>query len=167
MTATEVIWIVLLNAGAWLVIQMGFAWIGTRLPVALFQSSGGYFRSWKFERAGKFYENIFRIGAWKDLLPDGAKLFEGGFPKSKMARSNSEYLRRFVAETRRGEAVHVAVIMSSALFFLWNPPKIAVWMIVYALVSNLPCVLAQRYNRIRMVRVLDKRDARKNRSIDA
>ncbi|MEZ5277977.1 MAG: hypothetical protein R3F07_16465 [Opitutaceae bacterium] len=157
MPTSQVLEIIAVNALAWFLIQMGFAWLGTRMPIALFDHACGYFREHRFERSGRMYEGIFRIRSWKDLLPDGSRLFKGGFRKGRLAASDTAYLVTFVRETRRGEAVHVVVILSSAFFFLWNPPGIAVWMVVYALVSNLPCILAQRYNRIRMARVLRRR----------
>ena len=155
--AKEVLQIVALNAVAWIIIQMGLAWLGTRLPAAFFMRGDRYFRERSFEESGRLYERLFLIRSWKDLLPDGARLFSGGFPKGRLVASDDDYLSTFVRETRRGEAVHLVALASSALFFLWNPPHIAVWMVVYAMVSNLPCMLAQRYNRIRMRRVLRRR----------
>jgi glycosyl-4,4'-diaponeurosporenoate acyltransferase len=145
------------NVAAWLLIHMGFAWAGTRLPCRLFKAERGLFRIRGFERQGALYERTFRIRSWKDLLPDGARLFEGGFPKGRLARRDADYLRRFVLETRRGETVHWAVFLASGLFFLWNPANIAVWMILYAALANFPCILAQRYNRARLERLLRSR----------
>jgi glycosyl-4,4'-diaponeurosporenoate acyltransferase len=57
-------------------------------------------------------------------------------------------------ETCRGEAVHWIVLFCSGLFFLWNPQWLAWCMVVYAILANLPCIIVQRYNRLRMARVL-------------
>lgn len=162
MSASEIVWLVVVNTVAWLVIQMGFAWVGTRMPARFFRHKGGWFAPRRFEQEGRFYETVFRIRAWKAFLPDGAKLFKDGFPKGQLAARDDAYLDRFVRETRRGEAVHGAVILASALFFLWNPPAVAVWMVVYALVANLPCMVLQRYNRIRMQRVLNRAAQRRH-----
>lgn len=156
MTASHIVQLIVVNTLAWLVIQLGFAWIGTRMPARLFLHGDGWFRMRRFETDGRFYETVFHIRAWKKFLPDGAKLFKDGFPKGSLAGKGTAYLDRFVLETRRGEAVHGAVILASALFFLWNPPVVAIWMVVYALVANLPCMVLQRYNRIRMQRVLNR-----------
>jgi glycosyl-4,4'-diaponeurosporenoate acyltransferase len=43
------------------------------------------------------------------------------------------------------------------LFFLWNPPWACLVMTTYALAANLPCILAQRYNRIAVNRALRSR----------
>ena len=39
-------------------------------------------------------------------------------------------------------------------FFLWNPCWADLVMVAYALAANLPCILAQRYNRSRFQRLL-------------
>ena len=141
MTTSQIIQLIAVNTLAWLIIQLGFAWLGTRLPAGCFRYEGGWFRPRRFERDGRLYETLFQVRAWKDLMPDGSKLFQGGFSKGNLAARDPHYLRTFVLETRRGEAVHGAVILASALFFLWNPPGVAFWMVIYALVANLPCMV--------------------------
>ncbi|MBK8650664.1 MAG: hypothetical protein IPN23_02960 [Elusimicrobia bacterium] len=46
--------------------------------------------------------------------------------------------------------------MTAAPFFLWNRPWVGGLMAAYALAGNLPCVIAQRYNRARLARLLGK-----------
>jgi glycosyl-4,4'-diaponeurosporenoate acyltransferase len=36
------------------------------------------------------------------------------------------------------------------LFFTWNPWQIALLMVPYAVATNVPCIVAQRYNRPRL-----------------
>ena len=153
--------LVLVNVAAWFIIHMGFAWGGTMLPRRVFRPECRVFRLRAFERNGALYERLFRIKAWKGLLPDGAKLFKQGFPKARLVQADADYLQQFIRETCRGEAVHWAVFLASGLFFLWNPPAVAVWMVAYGIVSNLPCILAQRYNRIRMQRLVRKQLGRR------
>ena len=93
---------------------------------------------------------------WKGLLPDGAALFKKGFRKKKLNARDPGYMERFVKETCRGEAVHWAVLGCSFLFFLWNPWWAGLIMVVYALAANLPCIVTQRYNRIRLMRVIGR-----------
>ena len=40
------------------------------------------------------------------------------------------------------------------LFVLWNPPPVAVVMVVYGVAVNAPFIAIQRYNRLRASRVL-------------
>lgn len=146
-----VLWIAV-NTLAWLAIHLGVALAGTRLPIRLFRPEARWFRPRAWEDGGRLYERRFGIRHWKDRFPDGAAWFRGGFPKARLARRDGAYLDRFARETCRGEAVHSAVILLAPLFFLWNPPWAGGVMILYALASNLPCILIQRYNRLRLLR---------------
>ena len=148
-----VVWIIILNVAGWFVIQLGMAWMFTRMPVKWFNP--GPERAW--EKRGRFYERIFAIKQWKDLLPDGARWFAGGFAKGTMNNREPEYLARFIRETRRGELCHWLAIGCAPLFMIWNPWWGELIIIAYALAANLPCIIVQRYNRLRFVRILAAR----------
>jgi glycosyl-4,4'-diaponeurosporenoate acyltransferase len=143
-----VFWVIVLNVAGWPVIQLGLAWIFTRMPVHWFNPAPVH----RWEQGGRFYERVLAIKRWKDHLPDAARLFSGGFAKGTLRARNDDYLRRFVQETWRGELCHWAAIAFTPLFFLWNPCWAGMIMLGYAIVANLPCILVQRYNRGRMQR---------------
>lgn len=142
-------WVVALNLAGWPVIQLGLAWAFTRMPVAWFSPCGGL-----RERDQQFYERALRIKRWKDRLPDAARWFGGGFAKGTLATSNPDYLRRFISETWRGELCHWVALAFTPVFFLWNPWWADLIMVGYVLLANLPCILVQRYNRLRLRRLL-------------
>jgi glycosyl-4,4'-diaponeurosporenoate acyltransferase len=144
------IWIIGLNLAGWCGIQFGLAWLFLKLPVGRFNPAGEF--GW--ERNGKIYQSLFRVKSWLPLLPDGGGWFPGGFRKGALLAGDRDYLYRFLRETRRGELCHWAAIGCSPLFFLWNPLWGDVVIVAYALAANLPCIIAQRYNRIRIRRVL-------------
>ena len=146
-------WIIVLNVAAWLVIQLGLAWAFIRMPVAWFHPHRGF--AW--EGGGRFYERVFAVKRWKDRLPDAARWFGGGFAKSTLSGTNADYLQRFIRETWRGELCHWAAIVCAPLFFVWNPWWGDLIVVVYAVAANLPCILAQRYNRLRFQHLLDRR----------
>jgi glycosyl-4,4'-diaponeurosporenoate acyltransferase len=146
-------WIIALNVAGWLAIQMGFAWLFTKLPVTWFSPG----RALDWERNGRFYERVFRIKVWKDRLPDAARWFGGGFAKGTLVRADRDYLRRFIRETWRGELCHWCALGCAPVFFLWNPCWGDLIIVAYALAANLPCILAQRYNRARFHKVLARR----------
>jgi glycosyl-4,4'-diaponeurosporenoate acyltransferase len=149
----SITWIIVLNAAGWLVIQLCLAWGFTKMPVDWFQPG----KAFGWERGGHFYEVVFRIKGWKDHLPDAARWFGGGFAKGKLADADPAYLQRFVRETWRGELCHWSALCFTPVFFLWNPCW-GDWIIVsYALAANLPCILVQRYNRLRLRRLLARR----------
>jgi glycosyl-4,4'-diaponeurosporenoate acyltransferase len=148
-----IVWIVVLNVAGWPVIQLGLAWAFTRMSVDWFNPR--HARAW--EQGGRFYERMFAIKRWKDWLPDGARWMGGGFSKGSMARLGPDYFQRFIRETWRGELCHWYALGCAPLFFLWNPWWAGVIMVIYAAVANLPCILAQRYNRARFQRLLAER----------
>lgn len=153
-------WIIVLNAGGWLAIQMSFAWAFTRMPLRWFEPSSAF--SW--ERGGRFYETFFHVKAWKDRLPDAARWIGGGFAKGTLAQRDRDYLDRFARETWRGELCHWAAIACAPVFFLWNPWWGDVIIVAYALAANLPCILAQRHNRARFQRLRGKKEIRCSQS---
>lgn len=145
-------WVIALNLIGWPVIHLGVAWAFTRLPERLFKSEWPLMRPRAWEK--DFYTRFARIRAWKQLLPDGAPWLKG-FAKRTLRSKETQYLQTFVQETRRGEAAHWLMMFAGSLFFLWNPPWADVVMAGYAVAASLPCILTQRYNRVRLVRVLD------------
>lgn len=145
-----IVWIIALNVGGWLALQMGLAWAFTKMPLAWF--GPGKTRAW--ERDGRVYERLCRIKAWKHRLPDAARWFGGGFAKGTLAGMNRDYLERFARETWRGELCHWFALACAPIFFLWNPWWGDLIIVAYALAANLPCILAQRYNRARFQHLL-------------
>ena len=150
-----IFWVVTLNIAGWLVIQIGLAWLFLRLPVRWFERQP----STPPGRGDFFYEHILFIKSWKSRLPDAARWFGGGFAKGALAGKNPGYLRRFVVETRRGELCHWLAIASTPLFLIWNPWWGGLVNLGYALAANLPCILAQRYNRARLLKLLSRNRA--------
>lgn len=147
-------WLIAINVLGWPIIQLGLAWGFTRLPASSFHPP----RAAGFEGDGSFYQNIFRIRAWKDRLPDAATWFSGGFAKAKLEQANPAYLGRFIIETWRGELCHWSALAFVPVFFLWNPWWGDLIIVTYALGANLPCILAQRYNRIRLMKLKCRAD---------
>jgi len=148
-----VVWIIILNVAGWLVIQLGLAWVFTRMPREWFNPAPTSTR----EKGVQFYERIFAIKRWKDWLPDAARWFTGGFPKGTLSGKDPEYLARFICETWRGELCHWLAIGCVPAFLLWNPWWGDLIIVAYAFAANLPCILVQRYNRFRLARLLAAR----------
>ena len=152
-----VLWIVLLNVLAWLVIQLGLAWMMIRIPANRFNPRSALARLWNWERSGRGYEKFLAIKRWKDRLPDAAGWFKGGFPKANLRAHTPDFLERFLRETWRGELTHWLALLTLPLFAIWNPGWGVAVNAAYAVVLNVPCILAQRYNRARFLRVLERK----------
>ena len=142
------------NAVAWPVIQLGLARAGERIPARWLNQDRALFRIRAGESDGRLYERLFRIRRWKDLLPDGTRITGSGFSKSRLSRRDRAYLTTFREKACRGELVHLAALLATPLFLLWNPQWVMPVHAAYALLANLPCILVQRYNRARLARVL-------------
>jgi glycosyl-4,4'-diaponeurosporenoate acyltransferase len=153
--------LVVVNTLAWLLIHLGVAGLGTQIPSQRFNPASWLFRQRRWERGGRFYEKMFAIKTWKPLLPDGAALFKSGFRKKRIRERGADYLNRFSIETCRSEAVHWIVLGSSLLFFSWNSWGVGLAMVAYGMVANLPCILAQRYNRLRLTAINEMKSSRK------
>jgi glycosyl-4,4'-diaponeurosporenoate acyltransferase len=153
----SIAWVVTLNVLAWLVIQFGLAWSFTRLASRCFNPRNAVARPKRWELEGRLYERAFGIRLWKDRLPDASRLFAGGFPKASLRTSSPEFLERFLLETWRGELVHWLALLAIPIFCVWNPWWGVAVNAAVAVALNVPCILALRYNRIRLARLLRRR----------
>jgi glycosyl-4,4'-diaponeurosporenoate acyltransferase len=152
-----IIWIIIINFLLWFIIHISIAYIVTIFPTHYINIKSWIYKQRSWEQNGKIYETIFKIKSWKELLPDGAALFKKGFRKKRIVSLNNDYLNQFIFETCRAELVHWLVILFAPIFFIWNPCWAGIVMIIYAFLANLPCIIAQRYNRIRFLRILNNR----------
>lgn len=141
-------WIVALNCAGWPAIQIGLAWLFTRMPAKWFDAPGGITgEEW-------LYRQVLHVRLWKDRLPDAAGWFSGGFAKRSLAVTHPDYLERFIRETWRGELCHWCAFAFLPLFFIWNPWWGDLVCLAYVIAANLPCVIVQRHNRLRLRKLL-------------
>jgi glycosyl-4,4'-diaponeurosporenoate acyltransferase len=128
----------------------------SRLPLRRLDHDAPVTRLRTWERGGRVYERL-GIRRWKDRLPEFGAVFRGGSSKRSLPSRDTPHLTRFAAETRRAEIVHWAIPLVTPLFALWNPAWLVGAMAAYAVVANAPCLIVQRYNRGRLLRVLTRR----------
>ena len=149
-------WIIALNIAGWPVIQFGLAWAFTRMPVTWFNpgvaTRVGTGRT--FLRTHLRHQDAGKTGCPTPRAGSAAAL-----PRARWPDSHPDYLRRFIRETWRGELCHWVALGCAPVFFLWNPWWADLIMVGYGLLANLPCILAQRYNRLRLQRLLSRRSA--------
>ncbi len=148
-------WTVVLDSAAWAVIQPLIGFLCTRLPPSAFDARHWLFRTRGWERDGTIYERLFRVKRWKGWLPSGGTVFRG-FSLRRVASSQNEYLERWLQETCRAELTHWLALGASALFFLWNPPWLGLYMVLYAVLVNVPCIVVQRTNRPHILRIMSR-----------
>lgn len=145
-------WAVIIYCVIWLLIHVIVSYVVDRIPSVSFDPKSWLYRGRSFERNGELYEAAFRIRYWKHLLPDGAALC-GRFRKKTLEKSDSVYIKKFIQETCRAEMMHWILLAMAGVFFIWNDWWIGLIMVLYALIVNMPCIIAQRFNRIRLCRI--------------
>ena len=84
-------------------------------------------------------------------------LEKAGFQKKRLDNFSEENLNRFLIESARGELTHRLAIFSFLVFWFFTPPIVPWIMLTYALLVNMPCIIAQRYNRPRVQRLLKRK----------
>ena len=142
----------------WGIVPLLFAYICLQIPDRFFEPTRFFWRSHAFERGGNFYEQVFHIRRWKHLLPDGGGVWKKrSYKKKNLTDFSEKNLKRFLIETSRGELVHWLGILPFWVFGLFAPPQVIWIMLAYALIINLPCIIAQRYNRPRVYALYQKR----------
>lgn len=142
----------------WPVLQIAAAVFCLYLPDRFFSPDSFWFRTRPFENGGTLYESLFHISRWKRLLPDGAALCKKrGYPKKTLRDFSPQNLQRFLVETCRGELTHWLAIFPFWVFVFFTPPGVVWIMFGYALLVNLPCIFAQRYNRPRIMHLLSRK----------
>jgi len=150
---TAFIWIA--NVLGWPIIHLVTASIVLRLPLQRFSRDSFLYKSRSWEQGGEFYRRRLAIHRWKAMLPDGAP-WVGGFAKKHLACRDRDCIYMFLVETRRAEFAHWCMLLCLPIFFLWNPLWACLVMTAYAAAANVPCILAQRYNRQVLARMLSK-----------
>ena len=147
-------WTVTLDIVAWFIIHMAVVIFMVRIRRDRFHPGGFLFRARLWERGGRLYAKVFHIRRWKSIMPDGASwMNDRGFPKKELASRDMSYLNAFLLETCRAELTHWVIILFAPFFFLWNKPFVGWIMIVYALGENLPLIMVQRFNRLRLTAI--------------
>lgn len=149
--------LVLLDAAVWAVVSLGVGYSFHRRPAHRLVEDSWLTRLRPTEVGGLVYQRRLRILRWKDSLPEAGAVFAGGMSKARLAGRSTEHLERFVVETRRAELTHWTVMAAGPFFFVWNPWTAGVLMQVYAVGANLPFIVIQRFNRARLLQVLERR----------
>lgn len=127
----------------------------SRLPSARSLRQSRFFADQDWEKSGAIYNTVFKIRQWKHLLPDGAAL-AGGYTKKHLADFSRSNLEKYLEESCRAELSHWLALLPFWIFGFIAPLPVIFYMLIYALAINLPCIMAQRFNRPRIARLLEE-----------
>ncbi len=158
---TKTVLISLINIAFWLVVFYGTAAAIVAMPrkwqKKLFDSSHRFYRV--SEREMRFYRAI-KLPKWKDKLPQYNKDFEKRHLPEEITK---EYLITYIFMTCRAEVVHyiTGVVGYLSLFFSFLSESVEYWYDIYftiattMMLGNMPFSMIQRYNRYRLIRLLE------------
>ncbi len=114
------------------------------------------YRTFSWEKGGMIYQKL-RIQKWKDRVPDMSRYMPKTFRKKLTIMRSPDFLEGLIAETCVAEMVHWVLTLLSPIFLILMP-RVWNWisMVLYVLVGNLPFIIIQRYNRPRLVMILER-----------
>lgn len=148
---------ILIDIVAWAFFHIAISLCMVAIPSSKFENDNNLYRIRELEKSNQLWSRLFQVKKWKHLIPDGTKIIQKGFEKKSLISKNRDYLFKFLIESRRAELTHWLSILPSIFFFLWNPLWAGWVMVVYALLFNIPIIIAQRYNRNRLERILSSK----------
>ncbi|WP_276937687.1 hypothetical protein [Ferrimicrobium acidiphilum] len=136
-------------------------WVGASLLIGLVGSrlSLGTLRSiarvawWLRGPSVGWYRRQLQIETWKDRLPEAGG-FGGGMSKRHLLTRQRSALERMYLETVRAELVHTGLLAVQWVPVLWLHAGFRVLPVAYAVIANLPFIAVQRYNRLRLSRIV-------------
>ena len=147
----------------WLLWSVLVGYLGHRLPASALDHDSWWSRPRPWGEPLAFYGQRLAIRRWKAWLPDAGALFPGGVVKGDLVGRDRSRLQRLVVETRRAEWVHLALwpfwlvpALGLPLLGQGLPPWGVAANLLFATAFNLPCLWLQRYNRLRLVALLDR-----------
>jgi glycosyl-4,4'-diaponeurosporenoate acyltransferase len=150
-------WTAVLYLLLWPVFQIVSSLVCLKMPDRFFSPFSLPYREFRWEKSGLLYGRVLMVRKWKDLLPElGLLIFRGGRRKRALHDFTKPGLEKFLVESCRAEWTHLLSILLFLLLSFFVPGKAALFLIVYGLMTNLPCVIVQRYNRPRVLKLLEK-----------
>jgi glycosyl-4,4'-diaponeurosporenoate acyltransferase len=130
-------------------------YVGQILPRRNFDFSSPPYAPFKWEQNGRFYTR-FKIQYWKDRVPDMSQYVKSMFRKKISVFRDFDYIKELIQETCVAEFVHWMLVLISPVFLvLMEGLAGRIGAVVYAL-ANLPFVMIQRYNRPRLVLLMNR-----------
>lgn len=127
------------------------------LPYSFFDCNRFSYRPHKWEQNGKFYTKWLKIKRWKDHLPQ--YVAADGFSKRQLKsfeKIDKEYVELFITETCRAEWNHYVCSLYFIVSFLVNKWPYSLIFALIPIFANLPFLIIQRYNRLRLIKFSQK-----------
>lgn len=153
--------LIIINIIMWGIVHLIISGILFKSDIHRHRMWNWLYKTYGFEKSGETWDKIFKVKTYKSKLPESTIIAPTSFDSSKLKDMQPETLREHIDETNRSELTHWLSILPAPLFFLWNPKVYMPIHLGYALVSNVPFILSQRYNRPRLKKVYELKTERK------
>ncbi len=147
---------ILSSAALWLIGSVVIGTIANHLPDAALQPVGSPPMGPGTGESKAFDPTCLGIRHWKRWIPDAGNALPGGMLKADLVRRDPAALQRLILETRRAAWVHGALWPCWIITALWLPPRGVLVNLIFATLFNLPCLLLQHSNRLRLQRTLGR-----------
>lgn len=129
--------------------------VGRLLPAEWFRADCFPFRTFLFEKEGRIYGKL-HIRRWQNRLPDMSRILPGSMPPKRLESDYREKLPELIRETCVAELIH-GILCILGLWCIKKWKGIGGWILAgLNLLGNAAYILIQRYNRPRLVRLLEK-----------
>lgn len=136
-----------------LVMISGFHW-----PRELFDYTAKFFLPKKWEINSDIY-SILKVSKWKDKVPDVSKYIKK-IPAKQITKSSVDAIKILIKETCVAEVAHyLLIILAIPINFISDGLSGFICFLMYSL-GNLPYIIIQRYNRPRLIKLLEKMENR-------
>ena len=129
--------------------------IGESVPRSVYDPYRFPFKTYAWEQNGRIYEKL-GVKRRKAHSIDMSKFMKRSFPKQNTLTRDPERLKRLVQEMCNAELVHWVLILFSPVFILLIEGWYGIVISVGYVLSNLNDVIIQRYNRPRILMILER-----------
>lgn len=145
--------IIEISIASWIAWSFLVGFIGHCLPLSWLSKDTPITQLYVWLDNQESYEKILKIKWWKDKLPDAGQFFPRGVAKRLQGKCSIIKLQKLMIETRRAEYVHWCIWLFWIPAILWMPMKGVLISCFFATAFNFPCLLIQRYNRLRILQL--------------
>lgn len=135
-------------------ISVILTFISTKLPERYYQYNRWIYKERDWEKGGEFYQDKFKVRAWKKKLPELADFIKSIFPKKFIKEFNGEFIIKYLMESCKAEFTHWCIIFSTVIFLIFDGITAFISMLFLAIILNIPFIIIQRYNRPRIISIM-------------
>ena len=130
--------------------------LANRVP-ASWLVGGHWFWRRPWRESLQCFERRLAIRRWKGWFPDAGNALPKGVAKAALVGRDPADLELLLLETRRAELVHLLLWPFWIVTSSWLEPAGVLLNLLFACGFNLPCIWIQRYNLLRLIRLLERR----------